>query len=113
VAGLEFVLVAASLIALIFGAIQVGLWYYARDVVVAAANQGAQAASVGGGTDAVGRQAAERALASLGGLGTSPSVNVMDAGGDVTVSTSTSVASVVPFLPAVVIRASVAMHREP
>ena len=109
---IEFVVVMAALVSLIFGAVQVGLWFYGRTVAEAAANRGAQAASAGGGTDATGQLAAENALSSLGPLGSSPSVQVVEAGGDVTVSTSTSIVSIVPFLPAVPVRASVVMHRE-
>ena len=98
--------------ALIFGAVQIGLVFYARTIVVAAANRGAQAASAGGGSSAVGQQAAERALSSLGDLGSSPAAEVVDGGGVVTASVSASVASIVPFLPVVVVRARSVMHRE-
>ncbi len=101
-----------TLLALIFGAVQIGLLFYARSVVVATANRGAQEASASSGTLATGQQAAERALSSLGPLGSSPSVEVVDKGGDVTVKASASVASIVPFLSAVPVRAVVVIHRE-
>ena len=109
---MEFVLVMVVLLPLLFGAVQVGLWYYGRSVVVAAANSGAEAASAGDGTDATGRQAAEEALASLGALAGSPSAAVVDQGGEVTVEASADVVSVIPFVPAVPVRAAVVMHRE-
>ena len=111
-AEIEFLLVLVTLLALIFGAVQIGLLFYARSVVVATANRGAQEASASSGTLATGQQAAERALSSLGPLGSSPSVEVVDKGGDVTVKASASVASIVPFLSAVPVRAVVVMHRE-
>jgi Flp pilus assembly protein TadG len=111
-AEIEFLLVLVTLLALIFGAVQIGLLFYARSIVVAAANRGAQAASASSGTLATGQQAAERALSSLGPLDTSPSVEVVDRGGDVAVRASASVASIVPFRGAVPVRAVVVMHRE-
>lgn len=107
------VLVMGSLLALIFGAVQVGLWFYGRAAVEAAANRGAQVASVSGGTDAAGQQAALAALSTLGGLGNAPQVRVSDLGGNVRVSASVAVASIVPFLPPVAVSSSVVMHREP
>jgi Flp pilus assembly protein TadG len=105
-------LVFVTLLALVFGAVQIGLLFYARSIVVAAANRGAQEASASSGTLATGQQAAERALSSLGLLDNSSSVEVVDRGGDVTVRASASVASIVPFLRAVPVRAVVVMHRE-
>jgi Flp pilus assembly protein TadG len=111
-AEIEFLLILVTLLALIFGAVQIGLLFYARSIVVAAANRGAQEASASRGTLATGQQAAERALSSLGPLDSSPSVEIVDQGGNVTVRASASVASIVPFLSAVPVRAVVVMHRE-
>ena len=111
-AEIEFLLVFVTLLALIFGAVQIGLLFYARSIVVAAANRGAQEASASSGTLATGQQAAERALSSLGPLDSSSSVEIGDEGGDVTVKASASVASIVPFLRAVPVRAVAVMHRE-
>src|SRR5204863_9710128 len=76
-AEIEFLLVLVTLLALIFGAVQIGLLFYARSIVVAAANRGAQEASASSGTLATGQQAAERALSSLGALDSSSSVEVV------------------------------------
>jgi len=59
-AEIEFILVLVTLLALIFGAVQIGLLFYARSIVVAAPNRGAQEASASSGTLATGQQAAER-----------------------------------------------------
>ena len=101
-----------TMLTLVFGAVQIGLLLYARTIVTAAANRGAQAASAGGGSPVTGQQAAERALSSLGQLGSSPSVEVVDQGGEVTVRASAFVASIVPFMSAVPVRAEVVMHQE-
>ena len=109
---MEFVLVMVVLLTLLFGAVQVGLWYYGRSVVVAAANRGAEAARAGAGGEVAGRQAAEEALASLGALAGSRSVEVFDEGGEVAVKASVDVVSILPFVSAVPVRAGVLMHRE-
>jgi Flp pilus assembly protein TadG len=105
-------LVLGTVVVLIFGAIEVGLLYFAHSIVAAAANEGASTASAGGGTVSEGKLVAERALATLGRLGTEPSVQVSSSGGEVTVETSASVPSIVPFLPAVAVRSTAVMHQE-
>jgi Flp pilus assembly protein TadG len=108
----EFVVIMGALVALVFGAIQVGLVYYGRAVVMAAANRGAQVASTAGGSDAGGQQAADAALATLGGLARTSSAQVAASGGEVTSQASASVVSIVPFLPDLTVRAAVTMHQE-
>ena len=100
------------MVVLLFGAIEVGLLYFAHSVVSAAANQGASMASTGGGTNVDGKLAAERALASLGKLGTQPSVHVTSSGGEVTVEAAARVPSIVPFLPPVAVEATAVMRQD-
>jgi Flp pilus assembly protein TadG len=111
-AGIEFVLVLGTMIVLIFGAIEMGLLYFAHSVVAAAANEGASTASAGGGTKGDAELVAEHALASLGKLAKDPSVQVTAGGGEVTVRASAMVPSIVPFLPAVAVEASAVMRQE-
>lgn len=103
---------AATLVALVFGAVQIGLVAYAKAATTAAANAGAEAASAGEGTDAAGQTAALRGLHALGALGTSPNAEVVDSPGTVTVKTSVLVASIMPFLHGVTVSAAFTMHKE-
>lgn len=99
-------------IALMFGAVEAGLLYFAHSVVMAAANAGASAASAGGGNEGQGTQIADRDLASLGRLGTDPAVQLTTSGGEVTVQASARIPSIVPFLPAITVRATALMRQE-
>jgi Flp pilus assembly protein TadG len=59
---LELVLVFPALLLLILAIVQFGLWYEAEHAAIAAAQQGAQAARVRGGTAAAGQRAAAEFL---------------------------------------------------
>jgi Flp pilus assembly protein TadG len=112
VAGIEFIAIAGVLAMLVFGAVQIGLVYYAKAVVTSAANAGAEVASAGSGSDAAGQAKAQIALTALGPLAASSAVEVTDGPGTVTVKTSVRVASIVPFLSGVPVDASFTMHKE-
>lgn len=90
-----FVILAPVLLLFIFGAIQVGLWYHARQTVTAAAQAAAEAESValpaaGAGTSAVSQ------ITSQGGVeGVSTTISATtDA---VTVTVTGSVSQIIPL----------------
>jgi Flp pilus assembly protein TadG len=63
----EMVLLTPALMLFVFTIIQVGLWFHAKQVVTAAAQEGARAARRSGATAADGRAAASAYIARVGG----------------------------------------------
>jgi Flp pilus assembly protein TadG len=104
IATLEFVLVTPALIFLIFVVIQFALWYVARHVVLAAAQEGGRASRDAGQTTAQAEANGQRAALSYvrqigpGALQGSPGAAVTIAGDVATVTVTGTAASVIPGL---------------
>lgn len=64
---LEYVILMPALFALLFLGVQVGLFYQARSVAMAAATEGARAAGTEGSSAAAGQDAAWSFIAAAGG----------------------------------------------
>jgi Flp pilus assembly protein TadG len=101
-ASLEFVITATVVIALLFTAIQVGLYSYARSIALTAAQEAANAERAYNAQAGAGQARASAFLATTGdGLG-NQSVTVARAGQEVQVTVTGSCLSVIPgFNPAV------------
>ena len=104
----EFVLIAPALILVIFGGMQVAVWYHAKDVVLSAAQTGADTERVAGVSD--GGAAAAVAVADQGGVD-NVSVGVSRSATTVTV-TVTGRAHMFIDLPLATISQSVTVPRE-
>jgi Flp pilus assembly protein TadG len=66
-ASVELAILFPLVVLLVFFVVQLGLWYHARHVALAAAEEGARAARVDTGTAAAGAARAERFVQDLGG----------------------------------------------
>lgn len=95
-ASLELVVVFPVVLLLIFGGVQGALWYHARSVAMAAAQEGARAAGAEGGNPGAGEAAATAFLDSVGGSGV-----LTGAGVDVTRSATEATATVTGTAPTV------------
>jgi Flp pilus assembly protein TadG len=105
-ATLETVIVYPALLVLIYGAIQAGLWFHARDICLAAAQEGARAGAAYNGSSATARAAAEAFLAEAGrGLVTKTAVAV-SRGVWVEVTVTAEGLSLVPGFPVTVSQAA-------
>lgn len=104
-ATLELALLGPALLLLTLLIVQTAMWFHARQVAQAAAEQGARAARAYQGTEADGRQATNASFTRLkGSRVTEGSVTVVsrrdNAAGTVTVTLQTKAVRVTPFLPA-------------
>ncbi len=88
-----------AMLLLVLVSVQVGLWFHARSIVTAAAQQGARSARVTGGTDTDGRNGADQMLNDLGTrVVTDPTVTVTRTATSVTVTVTGHSPAVVPGL---------------
>lgn len=71
---IETVVLVPALFALMFTGVQAGLWYHARTVALAAAQEGARAAALEGATAGQGTTAALAFVAAAGGADVLPGV---------------------------------------
>lgn len=94
----ELVVVMPLLLLLVMVSVHVGLWFHARHVVNAAAQEGARAARAVGATDDAGHQRAAQVLDQLGGSLTATRVTVTRNGDVVTVRVTADAPPVVPGL---------------
>ena len=78
-ASLEIVIIMPVIFMIIFGGVQTGLYYYARNVAVAAAQEGARAAGAQDGTASGGAAAASTFIVRAGGDNALPSATVSGA----------------------------------
>lgn len=86
-ASTELVIVMPLLLLLVLASVHVGLWFHARHLVNAAAQEGARAARAAGATDDDGYARADQMLRELGsGAVTDPTVTVARTPGSVTVT---------------------------
>lgn len=98
-ASTELVIVMPLLLLLVLASVHLGLWFHARHLVNAAAQEGARAARVSGATDSDGYDRAQQILGDLGSSSvTSPAINVTRSGGSVTVSVTGQAPPVIPGL---------------
>jgi len=96
---LQMAVIAPVMLALIWITVQAGIWYNARHVALAAAQQGARAASVSGGSVGAGGNAAREFLSTAGnGQFTTRSVSPIRSGNTVTVTVTGTTQSFVPGL---------------
>ena len=96
---LQTVLVVPVLLLLITAIVQFGLWYHAAHVALAAAQDGARAARVDGGSNADGTTRANQLLDQLGhGVLVEPNVSVSRTAGDVRVEVHGYAPRLVPML---------------
>ena len=97
-ASLELVVVFPVVLLLIFGGVQGALWYHARSVAMAAAQEGARAAGAEGGNPAAGEAAATAFLDSAGGSGvlTGPGVHVTRSATEATATVTGTAPTVLP-----------------
>lgn len=87
------------LLLLVLASVHVGLWFHARHLVNAAAQEGARAARASGATDSDGYDRAQQMLGDLGSNSvTSPAILVTRSGGSVTVSVTGQAPPVIPGL---------------
>jgi Flp pilus assembly protein TadG len=75
----EFVLISVLLVLLLFGVLQVGVYFYARNIVAASAADGARYAAAAGGSPAAGGPRAEQLVAD--GLGSSHDITCTGSSG--------------------------------
>ena len=103
----ELVVLFPALMALIFITVQAGLYFYARNVALAAAQEGARAAAARGATSTEGANAASAFVSRAGAqlLGAS-AVSSERTATTVTVTVSGTSVSLVPGFPGRVIRQS-------
>ena len=95
----ELAVATPLLLLLVLGVIQFALWQHAEHVVTAAAQEGARAARVEGGTAAVGQARAEAFLAQLGGhVVLTPRVSAQRAAQTARVEVDGTAEAVIPFL---------------
>lgn len=93
----ELVLAVPALLLLITVSIHVGMWFHARGVATAAAQEGARGARVLGGTDTDGYTRANQVLDDLGrNLVTDRNVTINRSAGSVTVTVTGHAPQVVP-----------------
>lgn len=98
-ASTELVIVMPLLLLLVLVSVHVGLWFHARHLVNAAAQEGARAARASGATDADGHDRAEQLLGDLGsGSVTDSTITVIRSGETVTVSVTGQAPPVIPGL---------------
>jgi len=98
-ASTELVIVTPLLLVLVLASVHVGLWFHARHIVDAAAQEGARSARAVGATDDAGYQRAAQMLHELGsGAVTDPAVTVTRTAGTVTVTVTGRSPAVVPGL---------------
>ena len=98
-ASTELVIVMPLLLLLVLASVHVGLWFHARHLVNAAAQEGARAARASGATDSDGYDRAQQILGDLGSNSvTSPAIVVTRSSGSVTVSVSGQAPQVIPGL---------------
>jgi len=93
---LELSVVFPALVLFVFLSVQAGLWWHARQVALAAAQEGVEAAQVEGADDMDGAAAAARFLAQAGHM-SEVTVRVRRGGEAVTVSVEGDAFQVVPF----------------
>lgn len=113
-ATLELVVLAPVMLAMIFTLIQ-GAWYlHARNVAMAAAEQGVRAARALGSTDGAGTAAAEAFITQAGGDKVLPGSSVSTDGSarEVTVTVTGSSIQLVPGLPGFPVRQTATGPRE-
>ena len=98
-ASTELVIVMPLLLLLVLASVHVGLWFHARHLVNAAAQEGARAARASGATDSDGYDRAQQILGDLGSNSvTSPAIVVTRSSGSVTVSVTGQAPPVIPGL---------------
>lgn len=98
-ASTELVIVMPLLLLLVLASVHVGLWFHARHLVNAAAQEGARAARASGATDSDGHDRAQQILGDLGSNSvTSPAIVVTRSGSSVTVSVTGQAPPVIPGL---------------
>lgn len=98
-ASTELVIVMPLLLLLVLASVHMGLWFHARHLVNASAQEGARAARAAGATDADGYARADQMLVDLGsGAVANPTVIVTRNGSTVTVTVSGQSPAVVPGL---------------
>lgn len=90
------VFVLPALFTLMFAGVQAGLWYQARTVAYAAAQEGARAAAAEDGTGPIGRAAAQDYLADVGAELTDTGVTAARTPTQVEVTVSVRAQSLVP-----------------
>lgn len=73
---LQLVIIFPAVLALIFGGMQTALYYYARNVAIAAAQEGARAAGAQNGSSGAGTTAAADFIARAGGADALPGSSV-------------------------------------
>lgn len=111
---LAFAIVAPILLASVFGILQGASWYHARNVAIAAAQQGAYAASGQYATQGSGQQAATKFIDQAGGntVIVASSVTVDRTATTVTVTVTGSGVSFVPGLSGVAVTQSASLPVE-
>jgi Flp pilus assembly protein TadG len=72
-AAVEFVMISVLLVLLLFGVLQVGVYFYARNIIAASAADAARYAAASGATPAAGGARAEQLIAD--GLGSSDGIS--------------------------------------
>jgi Flp pilus assembly protein TadG len=98
-ASTELVILMPLLLLLVLVSVHVALWFHARHLVNAAAQEGARAARAAGATDADGYDRAQQILGDLGSNSvTSPAITVTRSGGAVSVSVTGQAPPVIPGL---------------
>lgn len=109
----EAALVVPVVMVVALGLLQLGLWIHTQHVLLAAAQEGARAAAVDGGTAAGGRRTALALVrAGLGKLARSHSIAASVTAQEAEVRALVRLPVVVPFLPSITVSAHARAHRE-
>ena len=111
-ATLEVALITPILILVLLGLVQFGLWYHAEEVTIAAAQEGAAAASVRSGTPAAGQARAQQLLAGLSTITSETQVDVGSDTGGITVSITSRLRGLIPGVVTLPLHAKTTSHPE-
>ncbi|MEU2200139.1 TadE family protein [Isoptericola sp. NPDC019482] len=109
---IEMVFILPALFTLMFAGVQAGLWYQARTVAYAAAQEGVRVAAAQNGTGGAGKAAAKDYLADVGGGLTDNGITVRRTPTEATVTVRVGAQSIVPLWnPAISQSASLPVER--
>lgn len=111
---LQLVIVFPAVLALIFGGVQTALYYYARNVAIAAAQEGARAAGAQNGSAGAGAAAAADFITRAGGADALPASSVAGSrsGTTATVTVRGRSLSLIPGYPGIDITQSASVPVE-
>ena len=105
-------LVMLALMVVVLGLVQFCLWWQAKEVVVAAAQDAVAQASTATGTPAAAEARADALLQGLQGMTTNRQVSVTPQGSVVAVTVSATLVGIMPGITSLPLRATAVSHLE-